>query len=92
MFDSTYISCPVIGFDHLLIIVNREFNLINGHPQYDVQYPRFATNLTDEELDIIHEMEDQDGCQEWRKGFCSCDECSELVECILDQDEDERFI
>ena len=31
-----------------------------------------------EEDEIVAHMEDEDGCQEWRKGNCSCDECSEL--------------
>lgn len=35
--------------------------------QYQVRYP-------------VIEVEDEDGCQEWRYGFCSCEDCSELVE------------
>ena len=40
-------------------------------------------DLTPEELEIVHEMEDEDGCQEWRYGYCGCDDCSEPVEADL---------
>lgn len=82
MFDSQFISCPARGFEHLLEIATKEFNALNGHPQYDVHYPTSMKSLSNEELEIIQEMEDEDGCQQWRNdstGYCSCEDCSELV-------------
>ena len=98
MFDSRFISCPTIGFTHLLEIATREFNAVNGHPQYDVHYPMSKPTLTDEELEIVHEMEDQDGCQAWKNDaggtVCMCIDCMEECERDFDQqciDEDDSM-
>jgi len=83
MFNSTLISCPNVAFEHACEMATREFNAVHGSPQWDVQYPTTGHTMTDEELDIIHDMENEDGCQEWRTqpdGFCSCPDCSEPVE------------
>lgn len=91
MFDSTFISCPDRAFHHLLEMVTREFNAINGHPQWDVQYPtpEQPQHLSEAEYDqfvddVAAEMEDQDA------RCCDHDEC--IICSQPDDDEDHCIV
>ncbi len=84
-----YISCPTIAFQHLC----DSLDFIEPTNQWAVCYPNsyFAptTDRTDEEREIIQEMEDEDGCQAWRNDsngtVCMCIDCME--ECERDFDD-----
>lgn len=142
MFDSEYISCPIIGFHHTLLKATKEYEAVNGSPQWDVLYPTpeqpahspdsfeelieeleaaydeyveeqhhafelaYDEFLNDEDA-LLHRPDDDPAdqpCQDGLKGWCSCDECSELAdeepacgdcggccECLGDPEVEPRF-
>jgi len=85
MFDSTYISCPAIGFDHLLTIVTKEFNLANGSPQWDVCYP------TPEQPDHINEAEYDAWLDEFAEELGLNEPTEEIATVILFGDPDHQI-
>ena len=57
MYNSEYISCPKIGFEHTSEITTKEYNKANGSPQWDVLYPTTLYSLEElvDDLDKAHD-------------------------------------
>ena len=97
MFDSTYVSCPRIAWDHTMEIVFKAFNAVNGSPQWDVQYPTpepMMDGISEAEYDqfvddVAAEMEDQDAqcCDHGECIICSQPSMDE-DHCIVRPDDD----
>ena len=83
MYNSEYISCPKIGFEHTLEITTKEYNAVNGSPQWDVLYPTTLYSLEElvDNLDKAHD----DFLRDSRAAF------ETAYDDILDDEEDEKI-
>ena len=82
MFSSEYISCPARGFQHTLEVTTKEYNKVNGSPQWDVLYPttRYSLQELVDDLDKAHD----DFLRDSRAAF------ETAYDDMLDDEEDEE--
>ena len=99
MFTSMYMSSPSVAAVHVLAVEDVKLSWNYRRLCQDItdqtideacaaHHALWVKKIEAEHAEIIHEMQDEDGCQEWRSGWCSCDDCSEPV---LDGDPDHRI-
>ena len=97
MYNSEYISCPKIGFEHTSEITTKEYNKANGSPQWDVLYPTTLYSLEElvDDLDKAHDKFVKEASDAFEQAYDdmlddkedeepACGDCGGCCECLGD--------